>query len=133
MPISLEKIKELRESTGVSMMACKKALEESNGDVEKALDFLRKKGEVTSSDKSSRSVSNGAIVIKSEDNKSAMVQLLCETDFVAKGDDFLELANSIADKLLKGEISSEDKDLPEIKDVVMKLGENIQIGKMALM
>lgn len=128
----MDKIKELRNATGVSMMACKKALEESDGDVEKAVDVLRKKGESKAADRAGASTAQGAIVVKSEGNKSAIVELQCETDFVAKGDDFLALAGEIADKLLNGEISPEDRDLPEIKDAVLKLGENIKIGKMAV-
>lgn len=128
----MEQIKKLRESTGVSMMACKKALEESNGDLEKAKDLLRKKGEAKAADRAGASTAQGAIVVKTEGNKSAMVELQCETDFVAKGDDFLVLADTLADKLLKGEISPGDKDLPEVKDAVLKLGENIKIGKMTV-
>lgn len=128
----MEQIKELRSATGVSMMACKKALEESEGDVDKAVDILRKKGESKAADRAGASTAQGAIVVKSEGNKSAMVEIQCETDFVAKGDDFLALAETIADKLLKGEITPDDRDLPEIKDAVLKLGENIKIGKMTV-
>ncbi len=132
MATSMEQIKELRESTGVSMMACKKALEESGGDMEKAMEILRKKGEAKAEDRAGASTAQGAIFVKTEGNKSAMVELQCETDFVAKGDDFLALAESLADRLLKGEITPEDKDLPEIKDAILKLGENIKIGNMAV-
>lgn len=128
----MEKIKELRDSTGVSMMACKKALEEANGNIEEAVDILRKKGEAKADARSGASTAQGAIVVKSENGKSAMVELLCETDFVAKGDDFLALAELLAEKLLKGEIKPEDRDLPDLKDAVLKLGENIKIGNMSL-
>lgn len=132
MTISMEQIKELRNATGVSMMACKKALEESDGDLEKAVDILRKKGESKAAERAGASTAQGAIVVKSEGNKSAMVELQCETDFVAKGDDFLAVAETLADKLLKGEIKPEDRDLPEIKEAVLKLGENIKVGNMAV-
>lgn len=129
----IEKIKSLRLKTGVSMQACKKALQESGGDEEKAIDILRKKGEAKAVDRAARTVSQGAVVIKSEGDKAAMVSLFCETDFVARGEDFLKLAETLADKLLKGKIKPGDKDLPEVKDAVLKLGENIQIGEMKLM
>ncbi len=132
MTISMEQIKELRNATGVSMMACKKALEESDGDLEKAVDILRKKGESKAAERAGASTAQGAIVVKSDGNKSAMVELQCETDFVAKGDDFLAVAETLADKLLKGEIKPEDRDLPEIKEAVLKLGENIKVGNMAV-
>lgn len=115
------------------MQACKKALEESGGDEEKAIEILRKKGEAKAVDRAARAVSQGAVAIKSEGDKAAIVSLFCETDFVARGEDFLKVAETLADKLLKGKIKPGDKDLPEIKDAVLKLGENIQIGEMKLM
>lgn len=132
MTVTIDQIKQLRESTGVSMMACKKALEETSGDFDQAIDLLRKKGEAKAADRSERSTSQGAVAIKSDNGKSAMVQLLCETDFVAKGDEFLALGELLADKLLKGEITPEDKDIAEVKEAVLKLGENIQVGEMKL-
>ncbi|MCK9186066.1 translation elongation factor Ts [Candidatus Gracilibacteria bacterium] len=133
MAISIEQVKELRERTGVSMMACKKALEEANGDESVAVDILRKKGEAKASDRADRVVGQGVVAIKSENEKTAMVTLLCETDFVARGEDFIALADSIAEKLLKGEISVNDKDLPEVKDFALKAGEKIELGAMELM
>ncbi len=132
MTITIDQIKELRESTGVSMMACKKALEETSGDIDKAVDFLRKKGEAKAADRSERSTSQGAVAIKSKDGKSAIVQLSCETDFVAKSDEFLALTDLVADKLLNGEITVDDQDISEVKEAVLKLGENIQVGGMKL-
>jgi len=130
MAVSIDQIKELREATGISMMDCKKALEEVDGDYDKAVDVLRKKGAVKAKDRAERTTANGVVVIKSENGKSAMVELQCETDFVAKGDDFIGVAEILADKLLKGEIKPEDRDIPEVKDAVLKLGENIKIGSM---
>lgn len=130
MTVSLDDIKKLREATGVSMMSCKKALEESNGDFEKAIEILRKKGEAKALDRVGRSTSNGAVVVKSTNGKAALVQLECETDFVARGEEFLALVERISDKLLKGEIKPEDRDLPEIKDYAIKLGENVRIADM---
>lgn len=132
MAITAEQIKELREATGVSMMACKNALEEANGDFDAAVDILRKKGETKAADRADRQTSDGVVAIQSADGKAAVVQLACETDFVARGEDFLKLADALAEKLLKGEIKPEDRDLPEVKDAVLKLGENVQIVEMSL-
>lgn len=132
MAVSIDQIKKLRELTGVSMMACKTALEETKGDEEAAIDLLRKKGEAKAADRSQRSTAQGAVVVRSDGKKTAMVELQCETDFVARGDDFLKLAENLANKLLKGEIKPEDRDIPEVKDAVLKLGENLQIGNMTL-
>lgn len=132
MSISLDQIKELRELTGVSMMACKKALEETGGDVDKAIDILRKKGEAKAVDRAARTTNQGIVAIKVDGGKAAMVQLLSETDFVSRGDDFIALSDLLADKLLKGEINEGDTEVPEVKDAVLKMGENIQIGGMKL-
>lgn len=133
MAISIEQVKELRERTGVSMMACKKALEEANGDESAAIDILRKKGEAKAADRADRVTGQGVVAVRSEGGKTAMVTLLCETDFVARGDDFIALADGIAEKLLKGEISVDDKELPEVKDFGLKAGEKIELGSMELM
>ncbi len=132
MSVSIEDVKQLRESTGVSMMACKKALEEADGDYDTAVDILRKKGEAKAADRSARATSQGVVSIISEGGKTAMVKLGCETDFVAMGDDFLELADTLAKKLLNGEIGPDDEDIPEVKEAVLKLGENIKVEEMKL-
>lgn len=132
MTVTIDQIKELRETTGVSMMACKTALEEVGGDFEKAIDLLRKKGEAKAADRAERETGQGVVVVKTADGKAAMVSLKCETDFVSRGDDFVALADLLADKLLKGEIAPGDREIPEVKDAVLRLGENIQIGDMKL-
>jgi elongation factor Ts len=132
MTVGIEQIKDLRAATGVSMMACKAALEEVDGDFEKAIDVLRKKGEAKAADRSARVTSNGVVVIKSNGGKAAMVELQCETDFVSRGDDFIKVAENIADKLLAGEISVEETELPEVKDAVLRLGENVRVANMSL-
>ena len=98
MNVSLEDVKNLREATGASMMACKKALEENNGDYQKAVDTLRMKGEAKAAEKSARTTGQGVIYSYIHTNKKvgAMVQLACETDFVAKNEKFIELATDIA-------------------------------------
>lgn len=94
----LEDVKNLREATGASMMACKKALEEAGGDFEKALEALRKRGEAKAAEKSDRSTGEGIVYSYIHTNKKvgAMIQLACETDFVAKNEKFIEFAADLA-------------------------------------
>lgn len=98
MAVTLDQIKELREATGVSMMACKKALEETGGDYQKALDVLRKKGQAKAVERSERSTAQGVVssYIHGNGKLGVLVQLGCETDFVAKNDEFRQLAYDIA-------------------------------------
>ncbi len=98
MSVSLEDVKKLREATGVSMMACKKALDEAGGDLEKAIEALRKRGEAKAAEKAERTTGQGIVIsyIHSNNKVGAMVQLACETDFVAKNEEFVELGRDIA-------------------------------------
>ncbi|MEO5358640.1 MAG: translation elongation factor Ts [Nitrospirae bacterium YQR-1] len=97
MEISASLVKDLREKTGAGMMDCKKALTESGGDFEKALDVLRKKGLATAAKKSGRKASEGIIYSYIHMDKiGVMIELNCETDFVAKTDEYKELAKDIA-------------------------------------
>ena len=98
MAVSIEQIKELREKSGISMMSCKKALEETNGDFEKAYDILRKKGEAKVMERSERSTGQGVITsyIHGNNKLGVLLQLGCETDFVAKNEAFQTLARDIA-------------------------------------
>ncbi len=98
MAVTLDQIKELREMTGVSMMGCKKALEETNGDLQKSVELLRKKGEMKAAERSIRSTSQGVVAAYIHGNArlGVLLQLGCETDFVAKTDDFKALAYDIA-------------------------------------
>lgn len=94
----MEQLKELREMTGVSMMACKKALEESGGDIKMAVDVLRKKGEAKAVERGERSTGQGVIAnyLHTNSKIGVMVQLGCETDFVAKNEEFQQVAKDIA-------------------------------------
>lgn len=98
MTISLEQIKNLREKTGVSMQACKKALEEARGDEAKAVEILRKKGEAKAVERGERSTGEGAVVsyIHTNNKIGVLLQLGCETDFVARSEDFQQLGRDIA-------------------------------------
>jgi elongation factor Ts len=98
MEITSEQVKTLRDKTGAGMMDCKKALAESNGDMDKAIDFLRKKGAATAEKRADRATNQGIIeaYIHAGGRIGTMVELNCETDFVAKTDDFKALAREIA-------------------------------------
>lgn len=132
MSVSLDQIKKLREATGVSMTSCKSALEEANGDEEKAIELLRKKGEAKAADRVGKYTGEGTIAIKVKDGKAGMVKLACETDFVARGDDFVALAETLADKVLSGELKEASQEVAEVKDAVLKLGENVNIADLTL-
>jgi len=96
--ITTEQIKDLRDRTGISVMQCRKALEESKGNLEKALIILRKQGAQSAAKKSERSLGSGVIsaYVHSNSNIGALVELSCETDFVARNDEFKKLAYDIA-------------------------------------
>lgn len=97
MSISAEMVRDLREKTGAGLMDCKRALTESSGDVEKAIDYLRQKGLASAAKKSSRSATEGLIGSYIHmDKLGVMVEINCETDFVARTDDFRELVKDIA-------------------------------------
>ena len=98
MSISAEQVKQLRDRSGVGMMDCKKALMESDGDLEKAFDYLRKVGVAKAQKKEGRSTKEGSIIsyIHPGSKLGVLVELNCETDFVAKTDDFLQLGRDVA-------------------------------------
>lgn len=129
MAITTEQVKELRDKTGVSVMQCRKALEEAGGDMEKALIMLRKKGAEVAEKKSDRAAADGLVVVKSDGTRALSLTLHCETDFVAKNDDFVALANKLADIAWNdGEETARAEAPALINDVVLKIGENIQLG-----
>lgn len=131
MTVTLDQIKSLREKTGIPTMACKKALEETGGDEEKAIETLRKKGEAKAVERAKRSTANGTIAITEGEGKTAMLVLACETDFVAKNEDFIKTANDLAKKILA---EGEDTDLSkEISDLTIQLGEKIDIAARKVM
>ncbi len=141
MNFSSEDIKELRDKSGAGMMDCKKALDESNGNVEKAIEWLRKKGINTAQKKSSRSASDGLVTVYIKDKEAVIVEINAETDFVARNEKFQAFCNNIADTCLKNrtaninellETKTSDSDL-KVKDylteIISKLGENIVIRR----
>jgi elongation factor Ts len=127
--ITTEMIKELRDATGVSVMQCKKALEEADGNMEKALMVLKKKSSEIAAKKADRTASDGLIVVKKEGNNAVMVVLNCETDFVAKNADFQTLAQALAEKAFAdGAETARAVAKDMIDPVIQKIGENIVLG-----
>ncbi|AMS27753.1 elongation factor Ts [Bacteroidetes bacterium UKL13-3] len=131
--ISAADVNKLRQLTGAGMMDCKKALTETNGDFDAAVDYLRKKGQKISAARADRDAKEGAVIAKtSADKKTGVVILLaCETDFVAKNDDFVAFANEVADLAL----ANKPADLDALKALTMgsvTLAERLmeQVGKI---
>lgn len=143
MNISAAMVKELRERTGSGMMECKKALVEASGDLELAIDIMRKSGLAKADKKSGRTAAEGCIrILTGADSKcAAMVEVNSETDFVAKADDFLEFSDNVAKVLIGSEAASVEEllalNLPESsvnfdekrKELIAKLGENINVRR----
>jgi len=127
--ITTEQIKELRDATGISVMQCKHALEEAEGDMKKALAILKKTSSDIALKKVNREVKDGRVSIKVENDKAVLVSLHCETDFVAKNEDFAALLETLANKALEEGVESMRASAKEIIDpIIQKTGENIQLG-----
>lgn len=143
MTISAALVKELRDRTGSGMMECKKALTEANGDLDAAVEIMRKAGLAKADKKSSRTAAEGIICIKlgADAKSAAMLELNCETDFVAKNEDFVAYANAVTDCLLNSPVASVDQLLgtqiatfgvtadERRKELIAKLGENINVRR----
>lgn len=128
MAITAAQVNDLRQKTGISMMACKKALEEANGDEDKAIDILRKKGAAKAVEKADRVTKQGVIVTKVKGKKAVIVKQVCETDFVAKNEDFIAIAKKAADTAISKGVEAAKKEAePALKALFTKLGENMGI------
>src|SRR6202790_4873272 len=139
--ITAADINKLRQSTGAGMMDCRKALIESDGDFEKAIDYLRKKGQKVAALRSDREAKEGVIIATTTaDNKTGfIITLACETDFVAKNADFVAFAQSIMNTALNNNVKSLDELLAakldgdsvadKINDQVAKIGEKVQLAR----
>lgn len=142
MSISAKDVMKLREATGAGMMDCKKALTEADGDFDRAVEILRKKGQQVSEKRADREANQGLILIKVSDDhsKAAAIELNCETDFVARNDDFQESGESFLDVAFEKEIGSiEELKQQEIDgltiqkhldEMVGKIGEKIEISRV---
>lgn len=128
--ITTEQIKELRDATGISVMQCKHALEEAGGDMKKALAILKKTSSDIALKKVNREVKDGRVSIKTAGNKAVLVSLHCETDFVARNEDFSKLLEKLTDLAFKEGIEKMKAEAKEMIDgVIQKTGENIQLGE----
>jgi elongation factor Ts len=138
-------VKELRERTGAGMMECKKALVETNGDMDSAIEHLRKAGLAQADKKASRIAAEGRIILAAnEDNSEAvMVEINCETDFVAKDENFLAFANAVAASALANTSADVEALMATESDgtslelarqaLVSKIGENVQVRRISRM
>ena len=125
----------LRQKTGAGVLDCKKALTETNGDMDKAVDFLREKGIATAAKKASRIAAEGIVAAKVEGNTGVLVEVNCETHFVAKGDQYREFVSDVADYVLKNDVKDADALIEAKKDETIaataKIGEKIAIRRFA--
>jgi len=139
--ITAQMVKELRDRTGAGMMECKKALKEAGGDMDLAVDAMRKAGQAKADKKSSRIAAEGVISLSMNDSHANMVEINCETDFVAKDENFLEFVNIISEASLQSynknlddfnkSTHSSGKTLEEIRlELVSKVGENVKIRRI---
>lgn len=133
--ISAKLVKELRDKTGAGMMDCKKALKKADGNIDSALDELRKSGIAKAEKKSGRSVNAGKILTAFKDDSAVMLEVLCETDFVASNDKFIDFVNEMAERILDidsvGDLSSEvqKKEEKSLTEMIATIGENMQINR----
>ena len=135
----IAKVKKLREATGAGFKDCNLAIKESNGDLDKAVEILRVKGISKASKKMSRDAKEGVVAVSGDHNKTSIIEINCETDFVAKNDDFTNFVKEISD--LNNEKNSSVDDLKKSKmkngqsvdenlvSLIAKIGEKITIGK----
>jgi len=129
--ITTEQVKELRDSTGISVMQCKRALEEAEGDIKKALAILKKTSSDIALKKVGREIKAGRVSIKADNKKAVLVSLGCETDFVAKNEDFVVLLENLSNLAIENGIEKMKVDAKKMIDpVIQKTGENIQLGEV---
>ena len=137
----LQKVKQLREITGVGFKDCKYAIDENNGDIEKSIEFLRKKGIAKASKKMERIATDGLVCIHENDNKFSMIEINSETDFVAKNSDFITFAEEISklalvsSGIMKDILISKMANKKTVKDnlvdFISKIGEKITLRRSA--
>jgi elongation factor Ts len=135
----IEKVKKLREATGAGFKDCNLAIKESGGDLDKAVEILRVKGISKASKKMSRDAKEGVVAVSGDDKKTSIIEVNCETDFVAKNDDFINFVKELSE--LNNEKNSNIEDLKKCKmkngttveetlvALIAKIGEKITIGK----
>jgi len=136
----IEKVKQLREATGVGFKDCNLAVKESGGDLDKAIEILRVKGISKASKKMSREAKEGVVATSGDENKTSVIELNCETDFVAKNDDFVSFAKELSDlnnqnnsdveKLNKASMTNNQTVEDNLVSLIAKMGEKITIGRV---
>ena len=136
----IENIKKLRQSTGAGFKDCNAALKESKGDIEKAAEILRVKGIAKASKKMSRNAKEGVIVVSSDDKKTSIIEVNCETDFVAKNDNFIDFVKELSElnnecssdknKLIKSSMKNNISVENNLISLIAKIGEKITIGRL---
>jgi elongation factor Ts len=136
MSITAAMVKDLRDRTGAGMMDCKKALAECDGDEEKAIAWLREKGLSKAAKKAGRATSEGLITISlaADCMSAAMSELKCETDFVAKNEEFIALAEGLAKNALAlktDNVEALPAEVTDLTGLIGKIGENMQVGRLA--
>jgi elongation factor Ts len=139
MNITAESVKQLRERTGAGMMECKKALVETDGDLDAAADLMRKTGMAKADKKASRVAAEGTVAIERSGLSAVLIEVNCETDFVARGDEFQEFARRLANAALTGAAGSVDALLASTsgtttleeqrRALIAKIGENISVRR----
>tara|TARA_B100000686_G_scaffold331206_1_gene394426 strand:+ start:1316 stop:2185 length:870 start_codon:yes stop_codon:yes gene_type:complete len=135
----LEKVKKLREITGVGFKDCKNAIDENKGDIEKSIDFLRKKGIAKASKRMERTAAEGLVCINEENNKISMIEINSETDFVAKNSEFINFAEETAklalvkhgkmDDILKAKMKNNKIFKDNLVALIAKIGEKISLRR----
>ena len=135
----IEKVKKLREATGAGFKDCNLAIKESGGDIDKAIEILRIKGISKASKKMSRDAKEGVVAVSGDENKTSVVEVNCETDFVAKNDNFINFVkelsdinnevNSDLDKLIKSKMKNEKNVEENLVSMIAKIGEKITLGR----
>ncbi len=127
--ITAELVKSLREKTGQGMMECKKALAEAKGDVEAAIDLLRKRGMAAIAKKAERTTKEGLVAIAAGPGSATMVEVVCETDFCARNDEFKNMTAQVlklAEKAPAGEVPASGEITAAVQACFTKIGENMR-------
>ena len=136
----IDKVKQLRQSTGVGFKDCNSAMQEANGDINKAIEILRVKGISKASKKMSRIAKEGVVAVSGDEKKTSLIEVNCETDFVAKNDDFINFVKELSelnnlydsdiDKLKKSKMKNSKTVEENLVTLIAKIGEKITIGRI---
>jgi elongation factor Ts len=146
MAVTTEQVKQLRDKTGISMMACKKALEETNGDLTLAIELLRKQGQATAAKRAGKQASEGQVQVLVQNGTAVLAEINCETDFVSTNGDFIGFVSAVM-QILSAEKSASVEALKQCKsgalrgrtvkeameDLIAKCGEKIDIERIAIL